>query len=72
MYAELKSQKIKIPSEMATNLMILHSYILVKVRPFEGPGVQPARRVCVSVGVSCGHLSTGVVSSVPLFLGETC
>lgn len=33
MYAELKSQKIKIPSEMATNLMILHSYILVKVRP---------------------------------------
>lgn len=38
MYAELKSQKIKIPSEMATNLMILHSYILVKVRPFEGLG----------------------------------
>lgn len=24
-------QKIKIPAEMATNLMILHSYILVKV-----------------------------------------
>lgn len=35
MYAELKSQKIKIPSEMAANLMILHSYVLVKVRPFE-------------------------------------
>lgn len=35
MYAELRSQKIKIPSEMATNLMILHSYILVKVRPCE-------------------------------------
>lgn len=32
MYSELKTQKIKIPSEMATNLMILHSYILVKVR----------------------------------------
>ncbi|XP_077157824.1 WD repeat-containing protein 19 isoform X1 [Paroedura picta] len=31
MYSELKSQKIKIPSEMATNLMILHSYILVKI-----------------------------------------
>lgn len=31
MYSELKTQKIKIPSEMATNLMILHSYILVKV-----------------------------------------
>lgn len=35
MYAELKSQKIKIPSEMATNLMILHSYVLVKVRHSE-------------------------------------
>ena len=31
MYQELKQQKIKIPTEMATNLMILHSYILVKV-----------------------------------------
>ena len=31
MYQELKTHKIKIPSEMATNLMILHSYILVKV-----------------------------------------
>ena len=31
MYTELKAQKIKIPTEMATNLMILHSYILVKV-----------------------------------------
>ena len=31
MYQELKQQKIKIPTEMSTNLMILHSYILVKV-----------------------------------------
>lgn len=38
MYAELKSQKIKIPSEMATNLMILHSYILVRVRPLGDVG----------------------------------
>ena len=48
MYAELKAQKIKIPSEMATNLMILHSYILVKVRPpvtgRNGPGVLIACR----------------------------
>lgn len=35
MYSELKTQKIKIPSEMATNLMILHSYILVKVMNWE-------------------------------------
>lgn len=41
MYAELKSQKIKIPSEMATNLMILHSYILVKVRPSGAVGRFP-------------------------------
>lgn len=33
MYTELQAQKIKIPAEMATNLMILHSYLLVKVRP---------------------------------------
>ena len=32
MYQELKQQKIKIPTEMSTNLMILHSYILVKVK----------------------------------------
>lgn len=32
MYQELKSNHIKVPSEMVTNLMILHSYILVKVR----------------------------------------
>ena len=31
MYKELMQQKIKIPAEMSTNLMILHSYILVKV-----------------------------------------
>ena len=32
MYTELKKNKIKIPAEMSKNLMILHSYILVKVR----------------------------------------
>ena len=32
MYTELQTQKIKIPAEMGTNLMVLHSYILVKVR----------------------------------------
>ena len=31
MYQELKKQKIKIPNDMKKNLMILHSYILVKV-----------------------------------------
>lgn len=31
MYAELKKNKIKVPNEMAHSLMILHSYVLVKV-----------------------------------------
>lgn len=31
MYKELKKEGIKIPSEMQNNLMILHSYMLVKV-----------------------------------------
>ncbi|XP_055780253.1 uncharacterized protein LOC129856177 [Salvelinus fontinalis] len=31
MYTELQTQKIRIPAEMNTNLMILHSYILVKI-----------------------------------------
>lgn len=31
-YLELEEHEIKIPSEMTQNLMILHSYILVKVR----------------------------------------
>nr|XP_020772226.1 WD repeat-containing protein 19 isoform X3 [Odocoileus virginianus texanus] len=43
MYAELKSQKIKIPSEMATNLMILHSYILVRIHVKNGDHMKGAR-----------------------------
>uniref|UniRef100_A0A3Q3D1P9 WD repeat domain 19 n=1 Tax=Hippocampus comes TaxID=109280 RepID=A0A3Q3D1P9_HIPCM len=31
MYTQLQAHKIKIPAEMATNLMILHSYLLGKV-----------------------------------------
>lgn len=31
MYQELRKNKIKIPTDMSTSLMILHSYILVKV-----------------------------------------
>lgn len=39
MYTELQAQKIKIPAEMATNLMILHSYLLVKVRTEINPKI---------------------------------
>ncbi|XP_045406493.1 WD repeat-containing protein 19 isoform X2 [Lemur catta] len=43
MYAELKSQKIKIPAEMATSLMILHSYVLVKIHVKNGDHMKGAR-----------------------------
>jgi hypothetical protein len=56
MYTELKSQKIKIPSEMATNLMILHSYILVKVRPWRDLGHSLPGPITWRVGVSSGYL----------------
>ena len=47
MYSELNKHDIKIPAEMVQSLMILHSYILVKVyphvasetTPFPGKGV---------------------------------
>ena len=32
MYQELRKESIKIPVDMQNNLMILHSYMLVKVR----------------------------------------
>jgi WD repeat-containing protein 19 len=31
MYFDLRKEKIKIPSELTQNLMLLHSYILIKV-----------------------------------------
>ena len=43
MYQELKQRKIKIPTEMATNLMILHSYILVKIHVRRGDHMKGAR-----------------------------
>jgi WD repeat-containing protein 19 len=33
-YKDLEAQKIKIPTELKRNLMLLHSYILAKVFPF--------------------------------------
>ncbi|XP_056135515.1 WD repeat-containing protein 19 [Lampris incognitus] len=43
MYTELQNQKIKIPAEMATNLMILHSYLLVKIHVKRGDHLKGAR-----------------------------
>lgn len=55
MYTELQAQKIKIPAEMATNLMILHSYLLVKVCTAEG--YQSHRPACVSGYFLCAARS---------------
>ncbi|XP_034146932.1 WD repeat-containing protein 19-like isoform X2 [Esox lucius] len=43
MYTELQTQKIRIPAEMNTNLMILHSYILVKIHVKRGDHLKGAR-----------------------------
>ncbi|CAB4023346.1 WD repeat-containing 19-like, partial [Paramuricea clavata] len=43
MYQELLQHKIKIPTEMKQNLMILHSYILVKVHVKRGDHLKGAR-----------------------------
>ncbi|XP_024914661.1 WD repeat-containing protein 19-like isoform X1 [Cynoglossus semilaevis] len=43
MYMELQSQKIKIPAEMATNLMILHSFLLGQIHVKKGDHLKGAR-----------------------------
>ncbi|XP_004642695.2 WD repeat-containing protein 19 isoform X2 [Octodon degus] len=67
MYAELKSQKIKIPSEMVTNLMILHSYILVKIHVKNGDHRKGARmliRVANNISKFPSHIVPILTSTV--------
>ncbi|XP_067993676.1 WD repeat-containing protein 19 isoform X2 [Melanerpes formicivorus] len=67
MYAELKIQKIKIPSEMATNLMILHSYILVKTHVKRGDHMKGARlliRVANNISKFPSHIVPILTSTV--------
>ncbi|XP_052537680.1 WD repeat-containing protein 19 isoform X1 [Tympanuchus pallidicinctus] len=67
MYAELKTQKIKIPSEMATNLMILHSYILVKTHVKRGDHMKGARmliRVANNISKFPSHIVPILTSTV--------
>ncbi|XP_075857298.1 WD repeat-containing protein 19 isoform X2 [Microcebus murinus] len=67
MYAELKSQKIKIPSEMATNLMILHSYVLVKIHVKNGDHMKGARmliRVANNISKFPSHIVPILTSTV--------
>uniref|UniRef100_A0A8C6ZLX4 WD repeat-containing protein 19 n=1 Tax=Nothoprocta perdicaria TaxID=30464 RepID=A0A8C6ZLX4_NOTPE len=67
MYSELKAQKIKIPSEMATNLMILHSYILVKAHVKRGDHMKGARmliRVANNISKFPAHIVPILTSAV--------
>lgn len=43
MYQELKQNNIKIPNEMHSNLMLLHSYILVRLHVRRGDHLKGAR-----------------------------
>ncbi|XP_070553702.1 WD repeat-containing protein 19-like isoform X2 [Ptychodera flava] len=67
MYTELKSHKIKIPAEMANNLMILHSYILVKIHVKRGDHLKGARmliRVANNISKFPSHVVPILTSTV--------
>lgn len=67
MYTELQAQKIKIPSEMATNLMILHSYLLVKIHVKRGDHLKGARmliRVSNNISKFSAHVVPILTSAV--------
>ncbi|XP_029905954.1 WD repeat-containing protein 19 [Myripristis murdjan] len=67
MYTELQAQKIKIPAEMATNLMILHSYLLVKIHVKRGDHLKGARmliRVSNNISKFPAHIVPILTSAV--------
>ncbi|KAK2164923.1 hypothetical protein LSH36_57g01034 [Paralvinella palmiformis] len=67
MYQELKKNKIKIPSEMVNNLMILHSYILVKIHVKKGDHMKGARmliRVANNISKFPSHIVPILTSTV--------
>ncbi|XP_019617748.1 PREDICTED: WD repeat-containing protein 19-like [Branchiostoma belcheri] len=67
MYTELRSHQIRIPSEMATNLLILHSYILVKIHVKKGDHKKGARlliRVANNISKFPSHIVPILTSTV--------
>ncbi|MCI4395062.1 hypothetical protein PGIGA_G00175990 [Pangasianodon gigas] len=60
MYMELQNNNIKIPAEMVTNLMILHSYILVKIHVKRGDHLKGARML-IRVSNNISKFRTHVV-----------
>ncbi|KAL8576385.1 hypothetical protein ACOMHN_048952 [Nucella lapillus] len=67
MYQELKANRIKVPSEMATNLLLLHSYILVKIHVKKGDHLKGARmliRVANNISKFPSHIVPILTSTV--------
>ncbi|KAL3180069.1 hypothetical protein MRX96_037455 [Rhipicephalus microplus] len=67
MYQELRKHQIKVPAEMYHNLMLLHSYILVKVQIRHGNHMQAARlleRVANSISRFPAHTVPILTSAV--------
>ncbi|KAK6172308.1 hypothetical protein SNE40_015995 [Patella caerulea] len=67
MFQELKQNKIKIPAEMQSNLMILHSYILVKMHVKRGDHMKGARmliRVANNISKFPSHIVPILTSTV--------
>eukprot|EP01135_Chromosphaera_perkinsii_P002400 Nk52_evm6s223 gene=Nk52_evmTU6s223 len=67
MFNQLKSQLIRIPAEMIQNLMILHSYILVKVLVKRGDHLRGARmliRVANNISKFPAHVVPILTSTV--------
>ncbi|XP_031560697.1 WD repeat-containing protein 19-like [Actinia tenebrosa] len=67
MYQELIQHKIKIPTEMGQNLMILHSYILVKLHVKRGDHLKGARmliRVANNISKFPAHIVPILTSTV--------
>uniref|UniRef100_A0A3P9KAP6 WD repeat-containing protein 19 n=1 Tax=Oryzias latipes TaxID=8090 RepID=A0A3P9KAP6_ORYLA len=67
MYTELQAHKIKIPAEMATNLMILHSYLLARIYTKRGDHLKAARmliRVSKNISKFPAHVVPILTSAV--------
>ncbi|KAF7280794.1 hypothetical protein GWI33_005520 [Rhynchophorus ferrugineus] len=67
MYQELKQNNIQIPLEMYTNLMLLHSYILVRLHVRRGDHIKGARlliRVANNISKFPSHIVPILTSTV--------
>ena len=67
MFRELKNRNIRIPAEMVQNLMLLHSYILVKVHVRRGDHLKGARmliRVANNISKFPSHIVQILTSTV--------